>query len=97
MKSEVASIEPLNSFDKEFEIGVPLSTQPQVQIYDFNGKTLEGKIATIFSWIEPEIGQDEGVPVYISNRKFFALSGEVSDESDIDGIATFSDFTIIGA
>lgn len=66
-------------------------------ILDFNGKSLQGKIATIFSWVEPELGEDEGLPVYITNRKFFALSGDVSEESDIYGVAKFTNFTIIGA
>jgi len=43
------------------------------------------------------MGQEEGLSVYISNRKFFALSGDVSEESDITGTAKFTNFTILGA
>lgn len=43
------------------------------------------------------MGKDEGLSVFISNRKFFALSGDVSEESDITGTAEFKNLTILGA
>lgn len=43
------------------------------------------------------MGQEEGLSVFVSNRKFFALSGDVSEESDITGTAEFKNLTILGA
>lgn len=51
----------------------------------------------MFSWIEPRYGDSEGMPGLIDGRKHFILSGDVSDESDIDGTVTFTNLTVIGS
>ena len=51
----------------------------------------------MFSWIEPRYGDSTGVPGMIDGRKHFVLSGDVSEVSNINGTATFSNLTVIGA
>ena len=72
-------------------------TPPKFQILDFYGKSITGKTGVIFSWIEPQFGEDEGVENHITARKFFIFENEVSEESDIDGYIEFPDLKIIGA
>jgi hypothetical protein len=51
----------------------------------------------MFSWIEPRYGTSTGVPFLITARKYFALSNDISSESDINGTITFTNLTVIGS
>lgn len=95
--TQVSSLQVLNDYKGNFTVGTPFSTQPSVWILDFNGKEVPGKYAVMFSWIEPRYGDSTGVPGMIDGRKHFVLSGDVSEISNINGTATFSNLTVIGA
>lgn len=66
MTTNVAQIIPLNSYDKLLTIGEEFETYPEFQILDFYGKSIEGKIGVMFSWVEPKFGEEEGVENHIT-------------------------------
>ena len=78
-------------------IGSPLTIQPEIRITDLDGKTLEGKYAIAYSWIEPDHGKTTGSQTLISASKYFTMENTISMVSDDDGIATFKNLTITGS
>ena len=90
--TKVGSIEILN--DKDFleflTVGDTIAFQPKVKINDFDGNPLEGKQAILFSWVEPKYGAVEGTNAFLTNHKYCDIENGVSEESNSDGIAEFS-------
>ena len=82
---------------KADDINEPLSIQPEVKIKDFNGNPMVNKTVIAFSWVDVYIGSGLGYKNSPSNRKFFALKNVVSQPSDEDGIARFTNLTILGS
>ena len=95
----VYELESLNAYYmyKADDINEPLSIQPEVKIKDFNGNPMVNKTVIAFSWVDVYFGSEPGYKNSPSNRKFFALKNVVSQPSDEDGIARFTNLTILGS
>lgn len=100
IKSNVAEISPLNMIPVTpdyLKLNVAISPQPEVKIVDFEGKPVVGKIAIAFSYIEPLYGSTEGVTHMMSARKYFTMAGVLSQPSNDEGVAKFTDLTVTGS
>ena len=74
----------------------PLSPQPIVKITDKDGNPMVNKQVIAFSWVEPLFGEDYGNNFSPSNLKYLSLENIISEPSNKDGIAKFTNLTIVG-
>jgi hypothetical protein len=74
----------------------PLQNQPIVIVKDYEGKPMAGKKVIAFSWVQPTLNPRVGKLNSPSNDKVFVLKNTISEVSDENGIARFTDLTITG-
>ena len=57
---------------------------------------MKNKIVIVFSWVDIYFDEIAGYKSFSSNRKFFAIKNIVSQPSDDEGIARFTNLTTLG-
>ena len=78
-------------------VGESFKIQPKLLIYDYYGLPLQGKYVIAVSWPEPQIPSMESTSaqkVFIDAVKFAYFKGDVSEKSDVNGIAEFKNLTV---
>lgn len=95
-KSNVIKLEVLTPPPFQQAVGKPFQNQPKIRILDQNGKIIKNKRVIAFSWAEPRFSGS--ISAYFpENGRYALLGGDLSSPSDNDGIASFSNLTILGS
>lgn len=96
--SEVYSLESLNTLSlmDKFKLNEPLRVQPEVRILDVNNNPIAGKRVVAFSFVDVDF-EGQGYRNSPSNLNLFLLENYVSEMSDENGIAKFTNLTIVGS
>ena len=66
------------------------------QITDYFNKPIADKYVIAVSWPDPRLDSMNEAP-FIDAIKFAYLKGDVSEDSDLNGIARFKNLTVIGS
>lgn len=97
--SEITELESLNgnSLLNYEKLNQPLDPQPQVRITDVNGLPIKGKRVLAFSWVEPIFYTFMGERNSPSNGKYFEFENYISELSDDNGVARFTNLIVVGS
>lgn len=98
VSSNIYQLESLNTFPllSEFNISKPLKVQPIVKVKDIQGNPISGKRIVAFSWVDAYFSDSLGYRNSPSNLKFMVLENFISEPSNSEGIARFTNLTING-
>lgn len=97
--SNVYQMEMLNKAD--FEASLPINAgeifpiQPRIKLTYSDGSPIKGKSVVAFSWPEPEYHPDKGTNAFADAIKFAFMNNSISQPSDKNGIANFSNLTVL--
>jgi hypothetical protein len=88
----------LNTFplSSDYNISQPLNIQPEVKVKDINGDPISGRRIIAFSWVDAYFDVPYSSKYSPSNLKFLVLENYISEPSDSQGIARFTNLTIKG-
>lgn len=99
VRSDIYSMDSLNSMpDGGSVLNVPFPEQPIVRIRDNEGKPVQGRRVIAFSWIDPTFLESvldfKNSP---SHLKFLTLENFISEPSDENGLAKFTNLMVTGS
>ena len=95
-QSNAIKLEVLTPPPFQQAVGKPFQNQPKIRILDQNGKIIKNKKVVAFSWAEPRFSGS--ISAYFpENGRYALLGGDLSSPSDDNGVASFSNLTILGS
>ena len=94
--NEIESLNANSLLVYEF-MNKPFATQPAVILRDINGFPVVNKTVIAFSWVEPRFVNFEGMKNSPTNNKYYELENYISEPSDENGIANFTNLVAIGS